>query len=62
MGGFEIGDVERYQAGLEAVELLRQAGFIVENFDVDAEEQSSAFSLSAVLHVGEDERPLEALE
>lgn len=59
---FEVGQVERTQAALEAVTLLDEAGFVVDDFDVETEQEDVTFDLDLTLAVAQDERPLAVLE
>ncbi len=62
VSNFEIEPPQKHQAGLEAVELLDRAGFVLQDFDITAIGDDPYFELSVSLAVGEHERPLEALE
>lgn len=52
----------RFDAAIEAIELLDRAGFNVHGFGVEEEASDSTFKLEAELSVGEMTYPLEALE
>lgn len=59
----ETDNTRRLQAGTEAVELLHQAGFNVHDAELEVEKPASpVFTVEASLSVGENTRPLQALE
>jgi len=52
----------RLLAGMEAIELLDRAGFMVQDFSVEEEAADAAFGIEATLAVGEMTYPLDSLE
>lgn len=52
----------RLLAGMEAIELLDRAGFLVSDFSVEEEAADAQFGIEATLAVGEMTYPLESLE
>jgi hypothetical protein len=60
---FEIDKIRRYQAGLEAIQLLDEAGFGIQDFELSAEGiRDVPISLDLELTIKENERPLQVLE
>lgn len=52
----------RFDAGIEAIELLDRAGFNVHDFGIEEEAADAQFEINATLSVGQLTRPLDALE
>lgn len=59
---YETDVFRRYQAGLEALKLLDEAGFGVSDSNIEVNPGEAEFSLEVDLIVGEQTRPLQALE
>jgi len=60
---FETDLIRRFQAGSEAIELLERAGFGISDADVNVDDlHDPHFTVEAELAVGEQTRPLQALE
>lgn len=59
MNKYETDPVRKSQAALEAVEVLKNAGFDVSNFYIGPEPESEEFKLDLTLSLLENERPLE---
>lgn len=55
----ETDGVRKSQAALEAVEVLRETGFIVEDFEVSPEKESPSVGLGLQLSIPEYERPID---
>lgn len=55
---FETDQIRKHQAALEAVQLLDDRGFIVEDFSIESEANGTSFSLDVDLIIPEYERPL----
>jgi len=59
----EIDQRRRFDAGLEAIELLYEAGFIIEDFDINSEDpRDHIFQIEADLAIGQETNPLDVLD
>lgn len=60
---YEIDQRRRFDAGVEAIEVLTKCGFGISDFDISTEEPRDChFTVEAKMAIGEDTDPLDALE